>query len=94
MKKNIINENRKKSLLAQAIESLKESENENYEINYDKLNQKLIKKSFSKNFDRNSSLKIFSYNQKKYLQSLKYNNKNKDYCKYFFYYNKIYYIFS
>ena len=77
------NENKKRSLLAQAIESLKESENNKYDINFDKLNQKLLKKTFSNNFNRNSSLKILSYNQKKSIQSLKSNNENKNYCKSF-----------
>ena len=83
MRRNYKNEFRKKSLLAKTIESLKESENDNYQ-NYDKLNQKLFKKVYNKNFNRNSSLKIFSYKQKKSIKSLKNNNDYIDYCKIIF----------
>ena len=84
------NESRKRSLLSQTIESLKESENENHKNNFGKLNQKLFKKTYNKNYNRNSSLKIFSYNQKKGSQPSKNNKYDIDYCKNIF--NKEFYI--
>ena len=80
MKRNIKNQ-RKKSLLAKTLETLKESDYNNYENNYDKLNKKLFQKTFNKNLNRKSSSKIFSYNQKKYIQSFINDKDKKDYSK-------------
>ena len=75
------NESRKRSLLAKTIESLKESENNNINNKFDKLNQKLFKRTYNKNYNRNSSLKIFSYYQKKGSQPLNNNKNDIDYSK-------------
>ena len=82
MKKKIQNR-RKKSLLAKTIESIKEIDDGKFEDNdFDKLNQKLFRKTFYKNFNRNSSLnKIFSYNQKNFVQTVKTNKNNENFCK-------------
>ena len=77
MRRNYKNQ-RKKSLLAKTLETLKESD---YDNNYDKLNKKLFQKTFNKNLNRNSSSKIFSYNQKKYIRSFINDKDNKDYSK-------------
>ena len=81
MKRNWKNEKRRRSLLAKTIESIKESDNDNYENDYNILNKKLFKKAMNKNYNRNSTLKIFSYKQKKPIQNLKSYKENKDYCK-------------
>ena len=81
MRRNYKNQ-RKKSLLAKTLETLKESDYDNFENNYDIINKKLFQKTFNKNLNRNLSSKIFSYNQKKYnIQSYINNNDNKDYSK-------------
>ena len=78
-RRNLKYEGKKQSLLAKTIESLKD--NENYETIYNKLNQKLFRKSYKKTFDRNSSLKIYSYNQKKAKNSKKNRKIKEDYSK-------------
>lgn len=72
--RNYKNQNKKKSLLAHAIESIKESDNDDY--NFDKLNKNLFRKTFNKSFKRNSSLKISEYNQKKFGQTFKSEKNN------------------
>ena len=70
----------KRSLLLKAIESFKESNITNNDID-NNLNNELFAKTFNKNLNRNSSLKIFSYNQKKFIQ---YSNNNSHKSNYVF----------